>query len=44
MKIRLEIKVLFISLLIGLVFINFKAVKSSYYQAFLMYDFNGVIN
>lgn len=40
MKIRLEIKVLFISLLIGLVFINFKAVKSSYYQAFLMYDFN----
>lgn len=40
MKIRLEIKILFISLLIGLLFINFKVVKSSYYQAFLMYDFN----
>jgi tetratricopeptide (TPR) repeat protein len=40
MKIRLEIKVLFISLLIGLLFINFKAVRSSYFQAFLLYDFN----
>jgi tetratricopeptide (TPR) repeat protein len=40
MKIRLEIKILFISILVGLLFINFKLVRSSYYQAFLMYDFN----
>ena len=40
MKIRLEIKILLVSVLLGLLFINYKSVRSSYYQAFLMYDFN----
>lgn len=40
MKTKLEINILLIVLLLGLVFVNFKDVRSSYYQAFLMYDYN----
>ncbi len=40
MKIRLEIKILLVSVLLGLLFINFKSLRSSYYQTFMIYDFN----
>ena len=40
MKIGSEFKILFFVLLLGLVFVNFKIVKSSSYQAYLLYDYN----